>query len=775
MQKAAPPASTRELSGSVLKRSIFLSSGQGRLRVDPAGTVVHLHSSRFGKLLFGRGTVEPFKVQAGVIIPQRQRETRVSLSPTSLGFSSAGQEVLRAYSTVRLCGKETTGYIRTVKYTNGSDGPIRLRVLSLNDPTTLNFRLERDPPGDVGVNAFNRGDHVVMDDVGDSAGVRVVGYSPRPTAVFLSRSRQKALELLESGELPESTAGMSGAILVMSQHDADLSPGASFQLEVTSVYHDSSLETALEELKSGAAAEVGPPLGPDRFLRCSSPAVNFAYDWAKASLGSVERDPEYIDRVSAGFGVGLLRPGLFAGEFAASKSRQRRDGLLPGHNAEVGGPMETSLFLIGACTHLSLGGDRRLARKWYPVLRKAANALLRAARGGLISSQPGSPDGWRRRLGSGYPTGFVAETNLIAARALADASRIARSLNKLGESADFQGASKKILDSVNGRLRDMETGSLALNLDVRGRLHTETTVDQAVALSFCPFDKNLASSTVHRLLEKDFETGFGPRTVSRTNALYYNPEYGQGQLGGFWTRASLSHAILSYASGNPSMGSAQLLKVADLVRRDCERMGGVPGEFPFWFDPDRRQIMSEGSDPVAASRFVEALMTGEAGLDLSAEGLGIQVPPWSGLDWLALGRFAFGGGGSLFVGRSSAGTLLVSSLAKTNVEGALRFQTSEVLESPPLQCVTFWDESAVVVCVGNCSDSTASDVVQVGLRGKPLAKSLYADLEEFQPESFQWRSLERRRLLDRMELQVELQPNAWKVFRFSQVRPPSDR
>ncbi|MGA2199095.1 MAG: hypothetical protein ABSG45_04075 [Nitrososphaerales archaeon] len=770
MRQEAPLIDSRELSNLLLKRSVFLSAGHDRLKVDPDGSVAFLHSTRFGKLLFGRGVVEPFKIQAGVIISQRQREMRIRLAPSSIGLSTWNPEPLQASQSIRLCSDGATGYTRVARYTNRSEANIRLRVLTLHDPTSLNFRIDRDPPAEIGVNAFNRGDHVVMDDVGDTTGVRIIGFSPRPAVVYLTRSKQKALELLAAGELPENTAGMSGAILVLSQHDADLQPGSSFGVEVTSLYHDSSLEMALSEFKDGASGGRGHQgTRQESVFRCSSPSVNFAFSWAKSTLDCVESEGYSLDRIASGFGVGVLRPGFFEEEFAAAKRSQRRDGFLPHSSSDRGGPMETALFVISACRYLGLTGDRKLGRKWYPVLRKAGNALRGAAQGGLIVTPAGSPDGWRRRLPSGYPTGFVTEVNMVAASALSELSSLSRSFGKPGESSAFRNASAEIAKCTDERLRDLETGSLALNLDPKGRLHMESTVDQAVALSYSVPDRNLGSSAVHRLLERDYETGYGPRSVSKTNALYYSSDYGEGQLGGYWTRSSLAHAILAFASGHPAIGSAQVEKVSALVHSECERMGGVPGEFPYWFDPERKRIESTGSDPVAASRFVEALLTGEVGMKVSQEVLRFLVPSGSRLRWMALRGFKFGGG-SLFVGRSESKTLVVSSLAKGEVEGSMRLQWSESLEVPSaLECVLFWDKSSVLVCVGNESDSPISETLQVPVGGKPLAASLFADFEEFNAETWRWEKPERRRVPVKVDLRVEVGPNSWKAYRISSI------
>src|ERR1017187_9607182 len=157
MQREAPLAHRREISSSTLKRSLFIDAWHERLKVEPDGSVSYLHSTAFGKVLFGKGLVEAFKIQVGVIIPLRQRERRIRLSPGVIGFSSGPQESVQVTQTVRLCGRGSNGYLRFVSYTNRSEAGLRLRILTLHDPTTLNFRLESDPPSDIGVNAFNRG------------------------------------------------------------------------------------------------------------------------------------------------------------------------------------------------------------------------------------------------------------------------------------------------------------------------------------------------------------------------------------------------------------------------------------------------------------------------------------------------------------------------------------------------------------------------------------------------------------------------------------------
>ncbi len=769
MQQEASVADAREFAASQLKRSMLLSKGHNRLKVDADGSISNLHSLSTRRLVFGREDMMVFKVQAGVLVSQRARDFRVRLSPGRLELVSNENHQLSV--STRLLGGGSVGYIRSVRLTNKSDSQVRLRVVVLHDPTSMSFRRERDPPGEIGVNAFNRGDHVVMDDVGDTTGVRVIGFSPRPSAVYMTRDKQRAIELLNSGELPDSVAGMSGAILLLTQWEFDVPPGRRTDLRITALYHPSSLETVLSELGalSTQRAVDGDDVESGAVFRCSLPSLNFSYSWAKAALGSIEGEEDRLDRLSSGFGLRLARPDWFEKQFEAERILMGRNGLLPHSRFEGAGVLETSLFIVNACGYIKTKCDRKLAKRWYPPLRKAGKGLEALAADGLIRTAAERPEGWRRRLGSGYPTGTLSEVNLLAAKALGELADVAYLVGKGADSGEFRESDVKLQRALNASLRDTGSGNLALNIDPQGRLHKELTADQMVSLSCNPFDHNLASSMVHRMLEPDFESGFGPRTVPTSNALYYSPSYGDGQLGGYWTRAALAHATLAYASGYPSIGAMQLEKVARLVYSDCEKLGGVPGEFPYWVDPEKKTIPSSGSDPVAASNFIQALLIGEAGLDL-AKTPRLNPPLASKVRWFLVRDMDIGGRGSLFAGRSARQVLGVSSYASLDWEGAKSFPNCEPLDvHPPLEGLVFWDQSSLLACLGNASGVDANASISIPLNGKPVSRALYADFEEYNQESSTWQKVERKRLFERLEFRTELKAASWRCFRAVQI------
>src|SRR5271155_2209113 len=133
--------SSREFLNSQLKRGFFLSRGGLRLKVEPDSSLAYLDSTGTGRLLFGRGAAELFKVQAGIVVPLRQRELKVRIpSPTSVGFSSRPQDQIQGTPTTPLICGPPAGYPRRVRVTNPLAPAVHVRLLTLADPSSLNFR-----------------------------------------------------------------------------------------------------------------------------------------------------------------------------------------------------------------------------------------------------------------------------------------------------------------------------------------------------------------------------------------------------------------------------------------------------------------------------------------------------------------------------------------------------------------------------------------------------------------------------------------------------------
>ena len=261
----------------------------------------------------------------------------------------------------------------------------------------------------------------------------------------MTKDKQRAIDLMGSGELPESSAGMSGAILILTEQEFELHPGArqSSESRLYTIRRRSRPPCrSSASLLSGSSAQPRAS-GSGPAMRSSSPPLNFAYAWAEAAIHSIEGEADGLERLSSGFGPAMLRPAYFEKQFELLKKSQRKDGYMPHSRSNRGGPLETSLFLIHACGHLQLRADKKLSKKWYPALRKAGEALRAAASKGLIITEPPArTDGGG---GSARATRRVAQRGQPRCVPFAQRPRDARVLTGKGsDSAGFKEASVKI-------------------------------------------------------------------------------------------------------------------------------------------------------------------------------------------------------------------------------------------------------------------------------------------------------------------------------------------
>ena len=88
-----------------------------------------------------------------------------------------------------------------------------------------------------------------------------------------------------------------------------------------------------------------------------------------------------------------------------------------------------------------------------------------------------------------------------------------------------------------------------------------------------------------------------------------------------------------------------------------------------------------------------------------------------------------------------------------------------------LEGLLFWDNNSSLLCLGNANNSAYSGIVSVTLRSKSFSTALFAQMEELQQETGLWSTVERVKLLSRLETKVELRPNSWKMLRLSRVTP----
>jgi hypothetical protein len=312
-----------------------------------------------------------------------------------------------------------------------------------------------------------------------------------------------------------------------------------------------------------------------------------------------------------------------------------------------------------------------------------------------------------------------------------------------------------------------ERGFLALCLD-GDRLRSDETVDQAIACYRHPLADALGSHVIRRLLEKDFESGWGPRTVPTSNNIYFNPIYGDGQLGGYWTRAALAHAVADYCAGLAGIGSVELESISKLPLVEAEKLGGGPGDFPYWVDLHKREAHGQGSDPVAAARYLEALVRGELGLEASSVGLAFNPSPSSRLRWLLTAGVYLGETTSIFLGRTGGRAYIFAGRPDCRTDRGWNFSKAEAAQADDsrVSAVSF-SNPGQTICVGNKSETAVKSRVSFKPRDPTLSKHLSVELLKLDGSSGAWVKVSPIRVLSPMSFEVALGPSEWAAFRIS--------
>jgi hypothetical protein len=761
------PSKALGLRSSSLKRPLLLQSRAARIVVDPDGSVRSFDSLQEKRALFGFEQIWFYKIQAGIVVHAQRPDFAIRASPRSAQLTGKVFDGVEVAQSLEFYRGQSMGYLRRLRLRNGGPTQIKLRIIEVLDPSAAHFGGSGRRWGSLGVNAFNRESHVAMDEVSDPPSARVVGASPSPSRVYMTASRGRAQELVAAGELPEVTAGMSGQVLVLSSHDFELVPGEGKEILFASLYNAGKLEEALSDFSHIQSGEKQPPV-PRPFVAASDPAVTEASSWAISAIesGSYAEDP--LERYETMRALALIDPAGARRVIAESKASIRKDGSLP-HSMEPSKPgvLETSLLLKGVATYTALSQDKKLARADYPLVKKLASFLVASSKDFRVETDSVLPQGWRRCMGRGYPTGEIPEVSLAVACALEAASQVARMVSKADDAGRFRERSEMISEQVRKRLVD-ERGFLALCRDSAGRLRTDETVDMVVAAYRHPFMSSAELAAAHRLLEKDFDTKYGPRCVPTTNQVYFNASYGEGQLGAVWPRAVLSDSLVCYRAGLAGMGSLALLKVARLVADDVVKLGGAPGMFPRWVDVEGGEAHGDEPDAVAASRFIEALLEGELGLPEGAERASFAPAASSGIAWVMATDIWAGDTTCAFLGRGAGKPHLFYSSARVESKVGTRFAKGERIEIPikGVCGVTFYSPGQII-CIGNGTSSQVRFTVAFAPKAAELLKHLSGALEVYDTARCTWAKISSIRVSPTMSFEASVEANDWKAYRVS--------
>jgi len=763
----ALPVRTPGLRASAVRRPLALRMRDYRLLLDPDGSLRSFDSLRERRAVFGFERLSIYKVQAGVVVQGQRPDWAIRVSPRQAQLSGRIFDALEVAQSVEFFRGASSGYLRKVKLRNAGTTQLTLRLIDVLDPTASQLGEVTMKWGALGVNAFNRGSHVAMDEISDLQSARVVGSLPSPKKLFMTTDRTRVRDLVNAGELGDSTAGMSGQVIIVTLHELDLAPSETKDVTFVSIYNPAKLEEALTDF-GRLQGDWKPPRREGMLIAASSSSLTEAAAWATTSLDSARYESEGLDLFESLKAISFVDKEGAASIIENARRLLRKDGAVP-HSSDQREPgvLESAVLLKAVSAYLLMARDKKVSRSLYPLVKKLASFLMAASKEYSLKTDPALPQGWRRSLGRGYPAGEIPEVTLGAVGGLAGAAQVARQVAKTEDAGKFRERAEMLAEMVRKRLVD-ERGFLSLCLDSSGRLRSDETIDMAVATYRHGFLASAEQAATHRLLEKDFETPYGPRTVPNSNRLYFNPSYGQGQLGGFWTRAALAHALVCYRVGLAGIGSLSLEKVAKLAVEESVKLGGSPGEFPFWVDVEGREFHGERSDPVAAARLVEGLLEGELGFEFGPGTVSISPSNSSSLKWVLASEVWAGEPITVFVGRGGGKSYAFASGSRLEVRQGERFAKAELLDLPirGLHAVSLHGPGQVI-CIGNSSAAPARSSVSFAPRAAELSKRLSTPLEEYDRTNGSWAKVSSLRVFQTMTFDAALGPGEWKVFRVS--------
>jgi hypothetical protein len=738
-----------------------------RILLDPDGSMRSFDSLPERRAVFGFERLTIYKVQAGVIVQGQRPDWAIRAAPYQAQLTGRVFDAVEVAESVEFFQGNSPGYLRRVKLRNAGAARVTLRLIDALDPTASQLSDVSMKWGALGVNAFNRGSHVAMDEISDLPSARVVGSLPSPRKLFMTTDKSRVRDQISAGDLGDPTAGMSGQVLVLILHELDLNPSETKDVTFVSIYNSTKLEEALSDF-GRLQGDWKAPRRQGPLLATSSPSLTESAAWALAVLGNARHGSDGLDRFESLKALSFVDKEGAIWVIEGARRLLRRDGSMP-HSSDrtEPGALESAVLLQTVSAHLLLARDKKLTRSLYPLVKKLASFLMASSKEYSLRTDPALPQGWRRSLGRGYPAGEIPEITLAAAGGLVGAAQVARQVAKADEAGKFRERAEMLTEMVRKRLVDGR-GLLSLCLDPSGKLRGDETVDMAVAAYRHGFLASSEQAAANRLLEKDFETPYGPRTVPNSNRLYFNSSYGQGQLGGFWTRAALAHALLCYRVGLAGIGSLSLERVAKLVVEDSVRLGGSPGEFPYWVDVEGREAHGEDSDSVAAARLVEGFLEGELGLEFASGTVSFSPPSSSSLKWVLASEVWAGEPVTVFVGRGGGRAYVFASGSRLEVKLGIKFAKAELLEVPVrgLYAVSLHGPGQAI-CLGNSSTVPVRASVNFTPRAPELSKRLSTPLEEYDRAGGSWAKVSSLRVFPTMTFEASLGPGEWKAFRIS--------
>jgi glycogen debranching enzyme len=280
---------------------------------------------------------------------------------------------------------------------------------------------------------------------------------------------------------------------------------------------------------------------------------------------------------------------------------------------------DTPLHLIAILHHYNATLDQAWVERLHPLIVKIADYMLSQRDGnGLIWCEAPGEDmrgitSWRNIIPYYTLDGAVTEINAECVFALDSAAMLCAVVGDRVNWERFTAEARSLREAMTRHLYNEETAAFALNWDRFGAFQDNFTADEIFPVLFNVADEEGRHKILARLLEPDFTTPVGLRTISTADPWYF-PSHGFGLLGGVWPDLTLWFVVALARNGYVNE-AAHWLEVTYAVMEEGGRRNTVPGQFAEWFDGGSLTNRGMYLSPWTGAKYLWAVAETVAGMD----------------------------------------------------------------------------------------------------------------------------------------------------------------
>jgi len=497
---------------------------------------------------------------------------------------------------------------------------------------------------------------------GEQSGwVRWWGGSRTPTAVVVALREQTLLQGMKRGTLgggehldeitPNLAEFASSRIFGAFEYRFDVAPGGRESLRLAVVFHKDGdekskpvLEALLRDPDALPATEryYAANLADARFLT-PSPPINRGAAWAKVNMlrvikeypqgwGSTNSPPSdiLVSRDTSWFvhGYDYFLPQFSRDAIELFNRFIEPSGQVVEYVRGVNGFStfydlnvndDTPLHIIAILHHYNATLDDAWLRSVFPIVTKIADYMLtqRDANGLLFCKASGVDmfgiTSWRNIIPYYTLDGAVTEINAEAYFALEATARLAAILDDRAAWERYSTEATAMREAMLAKLFNADTSAFVLNYDKDNNYQDNFTADEVFPVLFEVAEPSVRRAILKRLMEPDFITPVGLRTISTADAWYF-PSHGFGLLGGIWPDLTLWFAVALARNGAPHEAAQWLEKIYESMEAGASR-NTVPGQFGEWFDGGSLTNRGMYLSPWTGAKYLWAVAETVCGLD----------------------------------------------------------------------------------------------------------------------------------------------------------------